>query len=359
MLIKLSFLNERLLPLSHWSQTPSSRVCVTLHNNSLDLGDTAMIASGHDSRGHLSNGNSDGLTLGRHQDYLVIDVNVVCEPKQTGDHQLGTVADGIHSGILDDHSLVVRKEGLEGHDNSAEVGLVLGAVIDVLGIKDVVHGNHIVRLGQDTGTDTAQLLHVSAGTNEQTKVDAHGSDVRSSLARDPEDAQVALLVVLNKLGFVNGTDTKLTLHSRDEGRTLEEGTGQSFDGAVQLARVLNGRVKTDDADVLLTSRLLRLDEAGGPVDANDKAAGNLGIERSGMSGLLDAQDALDPGHDLMTRGVGGLVQIDHTIREMRLERSGQGRRSGGDGGIMRGTDVKLIIIPKEQRPFRGVNLRRR
>lgn len=61
----------------------------------------------------------------------------------------------------------------------------------------------------------------------------------------------------------------------------------------------------------------------------------------------------------MTRGVGGLVQIDHTIREMCLERSGQGRRPGGDGGIMRGTDVKLIIIAKEERPFRGVNLRRR
>ena len=44
-----------------------------------------------------------------------------------------------------------------------------------------------------------------------------------------------------------------------------------------------------------------------------------------MSGLLDAQDALDPGHDLMTRRVGGLVKIDDAVGKMRLERSGQRR----------------------------------
>mmetsp|Transcript_16843 Transcript_16843/g.39923 ORF Transcript_16843/g.39923 Transcript_16843/m.39923 type:complete len:219 (-) Transcript_16843:483-1139(-) len=217
-----------------------------------------MITSGHHGCGHLSNGDSDGLTLGRHQNDLVVDVDVVRESKQTGNHELGAVADGVHRGILDDHSLVVRKEGFEGHDDPAEVGLVLGAVIDVLRIKDVVHGDHVVRLGHHTGTDTTQLLHVSAGTNEQTEMDAHGSDVRSGLARHPKDAQVALLIVLDEFRFVNGADAKLALHGRDEGRTLEEGAGQRFDGPVQLAHVLNGRVETDDADVLLTGRLLRL-----------------------------------------------------------------------------------------------------
>mmetsp|Transcript_10076 Transcript_10076/g.28250 ORF Transcript_10076/g.28250 Transcript_10076/m.28250 type:complete len:213 (-) Transcript_10076:533-1171(-) len=211
-----------------------------------------MITSGHHGCGHLSNANSYGLTLGRHQNDLVVDFDTVRESKQTGNHKLGTVADGVHRGILDDHSLVVRQEDLEGHDDPTEVGLVLGAVIDVLRIKHVVHGDHVVRLGEHTGTDTAQLLHVSAGTNEQTEVDAHGSDVRSGLARDPKDTQVALLIVLDELGFVNGADAKLTLHGRDEGRTLEEGAGQSFDGPVELAHVLYGRVETDDADVFLT-----------------------------------------------------------------------------------------------------------
>ena len=45
-----------------------------------------------------------------------------------------------------------------------------------------------------------------------------------------------------------------------------------------LSSGLNGAVEADEPDVLLSSRLLGLHQAGGPVDAHYQAAGNLGVE---------------------------------------------------------------------------------
>lgn len=64
-------------------------------------------------------------------------------------------------------------------------------------------------------------LHVAAHSQQQTQVDAKGSDVGTGLAGYPEHRQVALLVVLIQLGLVDGTDTQLPLHSTDEGGSLE------------------------------------------------------------------------------------------------------------------------------------------
>ena len=54
-----------------------------------------------------------------------------------------------------------------------------------------------------------------------------------------------------------------------------------------------------DADVLLAGALLRLDQPRRPLHAHDEAARHLGVERARVTGLVDAQDALDPGHDLL------------------------------------------------------------
>lgn len=96
----------------------------------------------------------------------------------------------------------------------------------VLGIDDVVHGDELVVLVRDSGPVSSQLLHLAAHSEQQTEMDADGTHVRARLALDPEDALLLLLIVLDQLVLVDGTDTQLTLHGGNERRALEEGTGQ-------------------------------------------------------------------------------------------------------------------------------------
>lgn len=128
-------------------------------------------------------------------------------------------------------------------------------------------------------------------TEQQTQVHAQGSNVGTSLAADPEDAEVAVIVELDELALVDGTDTELTLDGGDQGRTLEEGTGEGLEGAGELGLATGDLVvETDDADVLLSSTLLGLDEAGSTVNADDEAASDLGIEGTAVAGLLASVD---------------------------------------------------------------------
>lgn len=66
--------------------------------------------------------------------------------------------------------------------------------------------------------------------------------------------------------------------------------------------------------------LLTLDKTGGAVNGDNQASSNLGIQSTTVTGLLDAENSLDPGDDFVGRGVRGLVEVDdtgrHTIRHM-------------------------------------------
>ena len=79
--------------------------------------------------------------------------------------------------------------------------------------------------------------------------------------------------------------------------------------------VLHHAMQTEDADVLLAGILLRLDQASGTLDANDQTAGDLGVQRSAVAGLVHTQDSFDPGNDFVGRGVGRLVQVDEAAPE--------------------------------------------
>lgn len=70
-------------------------------------------------------------------------------------------------------------------------------------------------------------------------------------------------------------------------------------------------MKPDDADVFLPGALLRFDQSGRTVDADDEAAGDFRVEGTGMTGLLDTEDPFEPGDDFMGRGIGGFVQVDN------------------------------------------------
>jgi len=90
--------------------THPSWVEVTVHDASLDLGDNTMIAGREVDSRHHGNTDSDGFALGGHEDNLLIDLDVSLISQKTGNHELGTVADGVDSAVLDDDTLVADEQ---------------------------------------------------------------------------------------------------------------------------------------------------------------------------------------------------------------------------------------------------------
>ena len=75
-------------------------------------------------------------------------------------------------------------------------------------------GHEILVLVHMTRSDPPELLHVSSYTKEETQVSAEGSDVRTSLAGDPDDGQLLLWVILDKLRLVDGPNSQDSLDGR-------------------------------------------------------------------------------------------------------------------------------------------------
>lgn len=210
--------------------------------------------------------------------------------EKTRNHQLSTVGDSVDSAVLDDNTLVAGEQRLQGLDDAAEVRLVTLVVINPLGIHDIVQSNHTALLVHGTGANTTQLLHVSANTEQKTQVDTEGTDVGTSLTADPEDTEVAVIVKLVEVALVDGTDTELTLNGRDQGRTLEESTGEGLQSAAELSLATgNLVVEANDSNVLLTGTLLGLNETGGTVNADDQTASDLGVKGTGVTSLLGSK----------------------------------------------------------------------
>lgn len=209
--------------------------------------------------------------------------------EETGKHELGTVADGVDSAVLDNKTLVRNEKSLEGRDDLAEVGLVAGVVHGPLSIQNIVQSNQLLGLVHGTGAHTTQLLHVGTDTEQQTQVHAQGTDISTSLAADPENTEVAVVVELDELALVDGSDAELALDGRDQGRTLEQSTSQGLEGAGELG-LATGQlvVEADDSNIFLSGTLLRLDETGGAVNADNQTSSDLGIEGTAVAGLLNS-----------------------------------------------------------------------
>jgi hypothetical protein len=194
-------------------------------------------------------------------------------------------------------------------------------------------GDEVLLLIHGTRSHTSQLLHVSTDTQQETKVDTECTDVGTSLARNPEDTELSLIVELVEVALVDGSDTELSLDGRDERRTLEESTSEGLKGAGELLLATGELVvKSDDTDVLLTGTLLGLDQAGGAVNADNQTSSDLGIESTGVTSTLATENALDPGNDFVRRGVGRLVKVDDTGGDVRLEVTLEGGCASRDGG---------------------------
>ncbi|GJN24651.1 hypothetical protein PR202_gb12403 [Eleusine coracana subsp. coracana] len=357
MLVKKALSNHLLLLECHRTKPPLPRVCVSVHHHPLDLSHRTMVASRHHSSGHLSNTSGNRLTLGRHEDHLLPCLNVILKPEQPRNHELSTITDRIHSRVLHNKPLVASKQHLQRHDNTPQVTLVLVVVKRPHGVHHIVHGHHVILLPEDPRPDTAQLLHMRTDAKQQPEVDAERTDICARLARDPEHGEVTVRVVLQELALVDGPHPELAFDRGDERRALEHGTRERLERACHPRRIRHGGVEPRDADVLLPGALLRLDEAGGAVDADDEVARDLGVEGAAVAGLLGAEDALDPGHHLVGGRVGGLVEVDDAVAEVLGERALQRRVARGERGVVAGADVEAVVVLQEERPGGGVERR--
>jgi hypothetical protein len=178
-----------------------------------------------------------------------------------GQHELCTVAHRIDGTILHHQTLVPKEQRLQGHDNLAKVRLVPCIVICPLGIQNVVQCHEAFGLVDSTRPHSTQLLHVGTNAKKKPGVDAQGSDVRSRLARDAEDAEATVIVEFEELNVVDGSDTELALDCRNERRSLEESTRERLEDSCQLNFASGDLVvEADDTNVLLAGSLLRLHE---------------------------------------------------------------------------------------------------
>jgi len=134
-------------------------------------------------------------------------------------------------------------------------------------------------------------------------MDTEGSNISSSFARNPEDSHVSLLVILDELALIDGSNSEFLLDSRDEWRSLEDSSSECLQSLLKLLYFVNLSMELDNGDVLLTGRLLGLDESSGVVDASNEAPSDLRIQSTTMTGLLNLQDSLDPSNDFMRRRV--------------------------------------------------------
>mmetsp|Transcript_40437 Transcript_40437/g.120645 ORF Transcript_40437/g.120645 Transcript_40437/m.120645 type:complete len:214 (-) Transcript_40437:819-1460(-) len=211
MLVELALGDELFLERGIGAETPAAGVRVALHDDALDLGHAAVVDGRHDGRRHLRDADRDRLSLGRHDDDLVVDVDAALKAQQTRNHELGAKADGVDGRVLDHDTLEACQKHLQRHDHSTKVGLVLEVVVHPLCIQQVMHRHHVVALAEDARAHAAQLLHVAAHAQQQAEVHAERPHVRAGLTADPEDSEVAVLVILVQLGLVDVADAQLAL----------------------------------------------------------------------------------------------------------------------------------------------------
>ena len=126
------------------TKTPLSGISVSLHDDTLDLGDDAVIARGHDSGGHLSDGERDSLALRGHDGDMLADLDAVLVAENARQEDLRAVAHGIHGRVLEDDALVRDEKRLQWLDHAAQVRLVFVVVVGVLRVQYVVHRHLII-----------------------------------------------------------------------------------------------------------------------------------------------------------------------------------------------------------------------
>lgn len=73
-----------------------------------------------------------------------------------------------------------------------------------------------------------------------------------------------------------------------------------------------------------------------------------------MSRLVNTQDALDPGDDLVAGRVAWLVKVDDAVADVIFEWAAQRRVAGWDWCIVPSADVELVVVFEQDWPLGGV-----
>lgn len=133
-------------------------------------------------------------------------------------------------------------------------------------------------------------------TQKKTQVHTQSSNVGTRLAAHPENTQMSVIVKLDELALVDGSDTELSLNGRDQRRALEESTSEGLEGTSELGLATRQLVmETDDSHVFLSSTLLGLDETSSAVDTDDQASSDLGIEGTAVTSLFTSKQIRSAG----------------------------------------------------------------
>lgn len=74
-----------------------------------------------------------------------------------------------------------------------------------------------------------------------------------------------------------------------------------------------------------------------------------------MAGFLDAEEAFDPGDDLMGGRVSRLVEVEDAVFEILREGAFERGVAGGERGVVAGTDVEAVVVFEEDGPLGGVD----
>ena len=311
--VKFAIFFEFLLLLGEWTELPLLVVGVSIHDDSLGPSDDAVITSSHGGSSHLSDCEGNCLSLCGDEDDLLATFDIGFISQNTWQHELRTVTDGVDRSVLDDNSWVVDQKDLEWHNDSSEI-LLFAVLLEMpLGIFDVVHSDHGFVLFEGTASYSPELGHVCTTSEKVTDMNAKSSNIGTSLATDPEDTHVSLFVVLEKFGFINGSYSELFFDGRDKWWPLEAGASERLESLFKFLDLVDLAVKFDDSNVLFTSGLLSLNKSSSIVNASDKATGDFWIERTTMASLINLQDSLDPGNDLVTTWVRWLIKVDDTV----------------------------------------------
>ena len=93
--LKKTMLYQLLLSLGSRSFLPLPWISLSIHDDSLCLGNHSMITSSYLCSSHLSNSNSYSFSLSRHDHNLSTNVDSVIISQDTWDHQLGAIANRI------------------------------------------------------------------------------------------------------------------------------------------------------------------------------------------------------------------------------------------------------------------------
>jgi len=187
---------------------------------------------------------------------------------------------------------------------------------------------------------------VSTTTQKVTEMHAKSSDVSASLARNPENAEVAFVIVLNQLGFVYGSDTQLLLDGRNQRWSLETRTSQGIKGLFELFDIVQLLMELDHSDVLLARRLLGLDQSRCVVDADDEASCDLGVEGARVASLIDVEDLLDPGDNLVGGWIRRFVKIDAAVVLQHVNRTVGRRIAARQWREVGSFHVQLVVVLK-------------